>query len=318
MTTLCLGTGGLIPLGLIIGWWVLLYGRRKSDQAAEPEQAEASAIYPLYSQYEALGQKIAVVYAERTPNQQLDSHLSQLQATHDDVDQWVIIDYFGKTPPDKQTVSARFLVEGKRQKPTVEAIAALLKDISSHPSYQAISLTIKSSIRSFDVAPDLKIPLAPLLPKTLPKEAYLILANKTSEIAGFQVQSVTFTADIGQQVEVIRHPRYPSSGRYPSTKVLDLVQTEAKTSMHLQLVVPRKEGRGQKFEIHSSYQTVPTAGLSAAGMFAIARAIQAAGLAADEIQLADYPNDLTLSVADDLKVTATLTPQPQLTRVEYS
>ncbi|MFK7800062.1 MAG: hypothetical protein AB8G95_00385, partial [Anaerolineae bacterium] len=107
--------------------------------------------------------------------------------------------------------------------------------------------------------------------------------------------------------------RYPTSGRYPSSKVLDMIQAEANTSAHLQLVVPRKEGRGQRFEVHSSYQTVPTAGFSSAALFCIARAIHAAGLASDDIQL----DELTLSVGNDLSVFVEVAPEPQFTRVGY-
>ncbi|MFT7584686.1 MAG: hypothetical protein ACI9EW_001107 [Cellvibrionaceae bacterium] len=327
LTSLCLGGGIIILAGLIIGWLLRFKysgsdGSHKSAEQTAAEESGAATIYPLFSQYETLGKRIGVVQSQFAPTDHFEQHLTHLNATYDDIEQWIVIDHFGQTPLGEQKVSARFFsgsfAETKGQKPTIEAVASLVYDIASHADYKAASLIVKCGVLSFKVTSDLKIPLVPLLPKPLPKEEYLVLSNQTEEIAGFQVQSVIFPTDLGQRVEIIRHPRYPSSGRYPSSKVLDMVQAEAKTNMHLQLVVPRKEGRGQRFELHSSYQTVPITDLSTSAMFAIAWAIHMAQLASDTIQLSGYPGDPVLFVTDDLKVNVQLTPQAVLTRIEYT
>ena len=64
MTTLCFGSSGIIVLALLLGWWVTLRKKTVSglmESAKETHKDSQSAIYPLFSQYETLGQKIAIV-----------------------------------------------------------------------------------------------------------------------------------------------------------------------------------------------------------------------------------------------------------------
>ena len=327
--TACFSIFGLfILMGLVFGWvrWNQtrdepqreVHYFDKPENQDEAKVSPAPDVYPLFTLYESLGKKVGVINAQSLDSDALQARFETLHQGYAEVDQWVVIEHFGRTPLGEQKVNARFYDGFEFVKPLLAALGVLLKDISLHPDYSAEKLLVQNGALSFEVQSDLRLPLKPLLSKQLRGGTDVILSKRTDEIADFQVHSFMFLSSLNQKVAVIHHPRYPTSGRYPSARVLDMVQAELDTQMELQLVMPRKVGRGQHFEVHGSYLTVPIADLSAESMYCIAQAVHKTGLASETIYLANFESDPTLYVDDQENIYVSLTPNPRWTRVEFS
>ncbi|MEM8857943.1 MAG: DUF3592 domain-containing protein [Chloroflexota bacterium] len=326
--TACFSIIGLmIFMGLVFGW--VSWNQKRNEPegvTAENEshltQGQAnmtpSDTYPLFTMYESLSKKIGVVDAQKLDGDFLRGRLEKLQKGYAEVDQWVLIEHFGRTPLGEQKVSARFYDGFDFVKPIIASLGVLLTEISYRPDYVAEKLLVKIGVLSFEVQSNLQLPLKPLLSKQLRSGSDVILSKNTDEIADFQVHTFMFLTSLNQKVAVIHHPRYPTSGRYPSAKVLDMIQAELDTQMELQLVVPQKVGRGQQFEVHGSYLTVPLSDLSAESLYCIAKAIHETGLASETIYLADFESDPTLFVDANENVFVNIAPNPRWTRVEFN
>ncbi|MEM9776105.1 MAG: hypothetical protein AAF902_16120, partial [Chloroflexota bacterium] len=319
--------GLMILMGLVLGWVRWNRSRDEADQkgdltdkhndVADVPIEHLPPVYPIFTLYHSLSKKIGLVDTNGLEGDKLRDRLELLQRRHAEVDEWVFVDHFGRTPLGEQKVSVRFYDGFNFVKPMLASLGVLVWEIASRPDYVSETLLVQNGPLSFAVQPDLKLPLRPILSKQLRGAPDTVLSKRTDEIADYQVHSFMFSDKLNQKVGVIHHPRYPTSGRYPSEKVLDLIQAELDTQMELQLVVPRKVGRGQQFEVRGSYRTVPISDLTAESALCIAKAIHKTGLASETIYLSDFESDPTLFVDEQENVFITLAPTPRWTRVEF-
>lgn len=326
--TACFSVLGLFMLaGLVFGWINWKRNREalhhkgndsELDQKVKPESgAQPPPVYPLFTLYYALDKKIGVIDAHNLEGDMLRKRLDKLQRSYAEMDQWVLIEHFGRTALGEQKVKVRFYDGFNFVQPALASLGVLLKEISFHPNYVAQKLLVQNGALSFEVDADLRFPLKPILSKQLRGAPDTALSKRTDKIAEYQVHSFMFSNSLNQKVAVVHHPRYPTSGRYPSTRVLDMVQAELKTQMELQLVVPRKVGRGQQFEVHGGYLGVPITELTAESGFCIAKAIHETGLASETIYLANFESEPTLFVDADENVFINIFPDPKWTSVEF-